>query len=375
MPPAENCERVVGSADVFPGRSLDIGPWKIRPNLVMAPLAGLTDPYFRGVVRRLGGCGLIVTEMVSSEALTRGSDKALRMLRLRADESPLAVQVIGGDAGRMAQAAVMAEEAGADFVDVNMGCPVKKVVKGRAGAALMRQPARTADLLRRMRNAMTIPLTVKIRAGWNDGERSAAEMARVAEDAGAAAIAVHPRSRKQQFSGRADWSVIEEVKKAVTIPVIGNGDVRNVDDVERMERETGCDGVMIGRGALINPFIFNQIVAQRSRGHYRWLTPGEIKAIMLAQFDEIVANEPAKMAMHKMRSFTGWYSRGVPGGADLRRRINGIADTKAFLAAIRICLADEHLDLDPRPAPSYNPPKETPFRGPGSGAAGSTPLR
>ncbi|NIV22007.1 MAG: tRNA dihydrouridine synthase DusB, partial [Gammaproteobacteria bacterium] len=322
--------RTFGTAEQFPGRPLKVADWEIRPNLVMAPLAGLTDPYFRGVVRDLGACGLIVTEMISSEALTRGQDKELRKMKLRQNESPLSIQLIGGNPQRMAEAAAMAEAAGADFVDVNMGCPVRKVVKGNAGAALMRDADRAEDLLTRMKKAIKVPLTVKIRAGWKHEERSAGAMARLAEACGAAAIAVHPRSRAQGFRGGADWSVIREVRESVQIPVIGNGDVRTVEDADRMEAETGCDGVMIGRGALLNPFIFNQIVSQRSRGAYRWLTPVEIRDLILKQFHAILQGEEPKNAMHKMRTFAGWYSRGVPGGAELRRRINHIKDPQEF---------------------------------------------
>ena len=346
-------ERAMSDAQPVP-ESWTLAGREIHPNLVMAPLAGLTDPYFRAVIRKLGGCGLIVTEMVSSEALTRGSRKILRLLKLRTDESPLAVQLIGGNPTRMAKAAAMAEEAGADFVDVNMGCPVRKVVKGNAGAALMRDPCKTGELLREMKRAISVPLTVKIRAGYKDGERSATEMARVAEDCGAAAIAVHPRSRAQGFRGIADWSVIREVKQGVTVPVIGNGDVTTVEAADRMLRETGCDAVMIGRGALMNPFIFNQIVSHRSRGTYRWLSVAEIKAIIIEQFRAILDGEPPATAMHKMRTFAGWYSRGVPGGAELRRRLNDIQDAAAFFAAIEECLADDRLDLDPSRGPSYN---------------------
>jgi nifR3 family TIM-barrel protein len=362
----------VGSADRFPGPPLRIAGWSIRPNLVMAPLAGLTDPYFRGVIRKLGGCGLIVTEMVSSEALTRGSRKVLRMLRLGNDESPLSLQLIGGDPERMGAAAAMAQEAGADFVDVNMGCPVRKVVKGSAGAALMKDACRTEKLLKEMKRQISVPLTVKIRAGWKDGEDSAVEMARLAEGCGAEAIAVHPRTRAQAFRGAADWGVIAQVKQAVSIPVIGNGDVRTAEDADRMERETGCDGVMIGRGALLNPFIFNQVVSRRSKGSYRWLSPAEIKAVILEQFHAILEGEPPQNALHKMRSFAGWYSRGVPGGAELRRRINDIRDADEFIRAVQECLADDEIDLDPRNGPSYNPLKGAAPRPPERGVRATT---
>ncbi|MFQ5767111.1 MAG: tRNA dihydrouridine synthase DusB [Acidobacteriota bacterium] len=354
-PLSSSMKRESASPERFPGPALAIGDWVIRPNLVMAPLAGLTDPYFRAVIRDLGGCGLIVTEMVSSEALTRGNPKALKMLKLKPRESPVSIQVIGGDPARMARAAAMAQEAGADFVDVNMGCPVRKVVKGNAGAALMRDGRRAEKVLLEMKGALSVPLTVKIRAGWNHQEKSAPEMARLAQDCGVAAISVHPRSRAQAFRGTADWSVIREVKEAVSIPVVGNGDVRSAADAQRMERETGCDGVIIGRGALMNPFIFNEILSERSGGVDRWPAPGKIKTIILRQFRAILEGEPEKNAMHKMRSFAGWYSRGVPGGAELRRRISGIRDPGEFISVVEETLSDRSVDLDPQNGPSYNP--------------------
>lgn len=296
--------------------------------------------------------------MVSADGLVRGNQATLDYCAFDPVERPIGIQLFGSNPDVMADAARrlcdLPDEQRPDLIDVNMGCPVRKVVKGNAGAALMRDACHTGRLLREMKRAISVPLTVKIRAGYKEGERSAAEMARVAEDCGAAAVAVHPRSRAQGFRGIADWSVIREVKEGLSVPVIGNGDVTTVEAADRMLRETGCDAVMIGRGALMNPFIFNQIVSHRSRGSYRWLTVAEIKAIILEQFHAILGGEPPATAMHKMRTFAGWYSRGVPGGAELRRRLNDIQDAASFLANIEECLADDRLDLDPSRGPAYN---------------------
>jgi nifR3 family TIM-barrel protein len=224
-------------------------------------MAGMTDTAFRRLVKRQGGCGLVVTEMVSSEGLVRGIERTLEYAEFTEEERPVAVQIFGGDPEKMARAAQVVEKIGADVVDVNMGCPVPKVAKYNAGCSLMREPEHAAEIVRAMARAVSIPVTVKMRAGWNDREVNAPELARTLERAGASAIAVHGRTAAQSYSGRSDWDLIARVARAVSIPVFGNGDcVEPAELVQRMH-ETGVAGVMVGRGVLRNPWIFAQATA------------------------------------------------------------------------------------------------------------------
>ena len=223
----------------------------------MAPMAGVTTLPFRLMVKKLGA-GVVTTEMVSAMGLTLGKQKTLDYLRTHPSERPLAVQLFGAEPDVMARAAQMAVDAGADLVDINMGCPVRKVTKTGAGAALLRDPERVAELVTRVRLACNVPLTVKIRAGWSPRETVALEIARIIQDCGADAVTVHPRFATQGFSGTADWSLIGEIKSRLMIPVIGNGDIFEPSYAIKMKDQTGCDGVMIGRGAVGNPWIFKQ---------------------------------------------------------------------------------------------------------------------
>src|SRR6476646_11740846 len=262
---------------MFP-RGFQIGSTQIQPATVLAPMVGVTDTVFRRMIRSQGGCGLIMTEFTSSHgvvATAKASAKAsakptrtFRYLYFDPDEHPISAQLFGSDPQVMADAARYCEDLGFDHVDINFGCPVKKVVRCNGGSGLLRDLPLVERLLRSVRSAISIPLTMKFRAGWNDKELVNVQMAKLAEDCGLAAIALHPRTREQGYSGHADWTRIADVKQAVKIPVIGNGDIVKPEDAVRMVDETGCDAVMIGRAASSNPWIFRQIAAHLATGRY-----------------------------------------------------------------------------------------------------------
>ena len=333
-----------------------IGGVEITPATVLAPMAGVTDTVFRRFIRNLGGCGLIMTEFTSADGILRARDKkAKRYLHFYEDEHPISAQLFGSDPKVMAEAASLVEDLGFDFVDLNLGCPAKKVVKCNGGSGLLRDLPWIRRIFEAVRARVTIPFTVKFRAGWSEQEIVCVELAKMAEACGLCAVALHARTREQGYSGQARWDWIGAVKQAVKIPVIGNGDIRTPEDACGMVEQTGCDGVMIGRTAPANPWIFRQIqqycslavppdlpsasgpteVARqpvsttRDRGYEE---PSEADRYqMIRTYFAMLIEEEMPGAEGKMKQFASWFTHGVPGGAALRKAIYEAENASAIL--------------------------------------------
>jgi tRNA-dihydrouridine synthase B len=322
---------------------MKIGSVALASPFVVAPMAGMTDTAFRRLVKRQGGCGLVVTEMVSSEGLVRGIDRTLEYAEYTEEERPVSIQIFGGDPAKMAAAAQIVEGMGADIVDVNMGCPVAKIAKHNAGCRLMREPEQAAEIIGAMARAVKIPVTVKMRAGWNDRERNAPELAKRVQDAGAAAVTIHGRTAEQSYTGRADWDLVARISSELSIPVLGSGDcVEPEHVVERLH--TGVSGVLVGRGVLRNPWILAQAEAVASGRLPRTIGMAE-RGRFLREYIELLLNERVgeaegfrhavpgagdepkargreKWVINKLRALCSWYSKGLEGGSQLRMRVN-----------------------------------------------------
>ena len=357
-----------------------IGSVTLRSPLAVAPMAGMTDTAFRRLVKRHGGCGLVVTEMVSSEGLIRGIDRTLEFAEYTEEERPISIQIFGGDPLKMAEAAQIVEGMGADIVDVNMGCPVPKIAKHNAGCSLMREPAQAAAVIRAMAKAVKIPVTVKMRAGWNDGERNAPVLARMVEDAGAAAVAVHGRTAAQSYSGLADWDLVAEIAERLTIPVFGSGDCVEPEQIVAKLR-SGVEGVLVGRGVLRNPWILAQAMDLAEGRPAREVTASD-RAQFLLDYIELLRDERVRDAgsgesggsgrpgeggegtaqsrhdrwiINKLRALVPYYTKGFDGGVRLRTAVNTAASLDQLRALIIEFFAES--SLNPK---SLNPQSQVP---------------
>ena len=322
-----------------------IGKINLETPFLLAPIAGVTDSSFRKICRELGAA-MVYSEMVSANGLFFGDQKTKRLLRFHESEKPLAFQIFGRDPQRMAYAAKVLDEYENAILDVNMGCPVPKVVKNGEGSALLKEPKLAGDIIKRMTSATSKPVTVKIRTGWDSQSINTVEIAKIIEDSGAAAIAVHGRTREQFYSGKADWEIISLVKDAVKIPIIGNGDVFSHIDAVRMLKETGCDFVMIARGALGNPWIFRESNAAYEHTLTESVGSPECQYIpkpvtlkekldMLRRHFQMMITEIGEYAsICQIRKHAAWYLKGIRGSAEVKRNINTVADAGAFINII-----------------------------------------
>ncbi len=316
-------------------KSFRIGAVEVDPPTVLAPMAGITDAWFRKIVKSLGGVGLVTMEFISSESLTRDVEKTRQMMAFAESERPISIQIYGSKPGRMADAARRVEEIGADLVDINMGCPAKKILKGCAGAALMGDLVLARRIISAVRKAVDLPVTVKFRTGLDPRRENYLELGRICQEEGADAVALHGRTAKQGYRGQADWMAVGRLVENLRIPVMGNGDVSCATDAFDLVEKTGCAGVMIGRAALKNPWIFLQIKEIYQGAKMTEPTWRDRRDLILRHFQLLKSHPDRRFVLHKIRTFTGWYSKGIRGGAALRRRLSHVSDPTAFLEEIR----------------------------------------
>jgi len=314
--------------------TIKIGPVELSAPVILAPMSGVTDLPFRRLVKR-EGAGLVVSEMIASQAMIRQNRKTMKMATNCAEEFPMAVQLAGCEPDVMAEAARLNEDRGAALIDINMGCPVKKVVNGHAGSALMREESKAGKILEAVVKAVKLPVTLKMRTGWDDENRNAPRLARIAQDAGIKMVTVHGRTRCQFYNGHADWDFIAAVKDAVDIPVIGNGDVVSFEDVENLLKRSGADGVMIGRGAYGKPWFLKQVIEFMQTGKP---SPdpalADQYAIVREHYLDMLEHYGRESGLRMARKHIGWYTKGLPKSAEFRARINSVGDADEAIATI-----------------------------------------
>ncbi|MDX2040494.1 MAG: tRNA dihydrouridine synthase DusB [Acidobacteriota bacterium] len=311
---------VLKSATHYP-QAFEIAGRRISPPLVLSPMAGVTDSPFRRLVKKRGGVGLFVTEFISVEGLTRGNIRSHEMMRFKSEERPIAIQIFGYDEVRMRWAAEIAQETGADFVDVNCGCPAKKVINGGGGSNLLRDLPQLEKILKEVKRAITIPMTVKIRAGWDDNSINCVEVAKLIEDCGGSMVTLHGRTRVQAYKGFANWDLVRAIKENVSIPVSGSGDILVPEHAMNRFDTTGCDAVHIGRGAIANPYIFRQTWETMQGLEPYKPTPLELHETLLEFRDLLREHMPEKGVIGRMKMMSAQLLRGVPNGTPLRQMV------------------------------------------------------
>ncbi len=299
----------------FKNKKLKIGNLEISPPTFLAPIADISDSIFRQIVKEFGGVGCVFSEMISADALTRGCKKTSLMLHFEHSEKPIFFQIVGKNPLRMAMAARMLEDLGADAIDINMGCPSKNVTKSGGGSALLMDLKKATEVIRSVKKVLSIPLTIKIRAGWNENSLVFKEIGKIAEQEGVSAVFFHGRTKKQMYSGSVNYKWISELKSELKIPVIGNGDIADRESFLKM-LQTGCDGIMIARAAIKKPWIFNVLLENNE------VDVKELIDLIERHFTKLKNYYPENLAKHKMKLFLSWYSRSLPGGKSIRLKLN-----------------------------------------------------